>query len=74
MVRFLFRNWDLTVKIIDNAELKTANEKYDKLLADHLEKEGDKLEKVKVKRRADGTIQLFISYYKDEELPSTDEE
>lgn len=64
----------MTVKIIDNAELKTDNEKYDKLLADHLEKEGDKLEKVVVKRRNDGTIQIFVSYYKGEEMPTTDEE
>ena len=64
----------MTVQIIDNAELKTDNEKYDKLLADHIKKEGDKLEKVVVKRRNDGTIQIFISYYKDEEMPTTDEE
>ena len=64
----------MTVQIIDNAELKTDNEKYDKLLADHIKKEGDKLEKVVVRRRADGTVQLFISYYKDEEMPTTDEE
>ena len=62
------------IKIIDNAVLKTKHKEYDKLLADHLEKEGDKLEKVVVKRRNDGTIQIFVSYYKGEEMPTTEEE
>ena len=30
------------IKIIDNAVLKTKHKEYDKLLADHLEKEGNK--------------------------------
>jgi hypothetical protein len=61
------------IKIIDNAVLKTKHKEYDKLSADHLEKEGNKLDKVVVKRRKDGTVQLFVSYYKKEEMPTVED-